>query len=326
MSARGPVAARARLLRQVTRRGLFSPGDRVLVGVGGTVSLSLLAWLVEESPALHLAEVAVASVEQDDEPSDAAEQVADLGRAARELGVSFHAVRPVRRGAQPIDVVAELTTLAAREGFQRVALAHTLEDDALRVLESVLARGHCTAIRGLSSRGPGPVVRPFLSLSRGEAVSLVPLRGEEFVTPGPPPKRPGRAAELSRTVVPRLRALVPGCESALAALGREARAVRNAARQRARSRLDEMPAGVGVVAVPVAPRMGELDARATAREALRRCGVAVKAPMVTRLVRLICAAEGTRGATRDLVLMLSPGVTATHQVARGVVVIRATGR
>ncbi|MEZ4405684.1 MAG: hypothetical protein R3A52_04180 [Polyangiales bacterium] len=131
-----------RVVAEIRRHGLVSAGDRVLVGVGLPSSLGGLATVglfVRAAEALGVAEVAVASIERGCELDDDAESVADVGRVARELGLSFFAVRPQRQ-PDAAGVVDELRALAEQHGYQRVALGHTREDAAAAAL-SAFARG-----------------------------------------------------------------------------------------------------------------------------------------------------------------------------------------
>lgn len=151
-----------RVLAFVRRRRLVGPGDAVLVGTGGgAASLGLLALLAAHREALGLARLAAASVEPDlDEWGDAAERVADVGRAVRAMGVDFYAVRPADQRGAAVAVEAELRSLAEAHGFSRVVLGHTRDDDALGLLAAALSAGRMDALRPLRARGIGGVVRP----------------------------------------------------------------------------------------------------------------------------------------------------------------------
>lgn len=210
------------------RQRLFRAGDRVLVGLGADPSsLGLLGFLTHARAALGLAEVAVAAVElRLDEESDDAEQVADLGRLARQLGLTFHGVRPSSTGGQ-VRVIDELRRLATDQGHTRVALAHTRDDDAARVLLELLRGRGLTSVRGLAPKLRGGVVRPLLALEGPEAASLASLLGVEvpLPPPDPTPARDRLLPALETMILPRLRAIAPGSSAALSKLGRESRRV-----------------------------------------------------------------------------------------------------
>lgn len=262
-----------RVLAFVRRRELLREGDAVLVGTGGgAASLGLLALLAAHRQSLGLDRLAAASVEPDlDEWGDAAERVADVGRAVRALEVDFYAVRPADRRGEPVSIEAELRSLAAAHGFSRVALGHTRDDDALGLLAAALSGGHMEAFRALSARSIGGVVRPLLGVGGAEAGSLATLLGVE-VPPmvGPPKVLAGLRGALAATVVPRLRAVAPGFESALVALAQEASGARRLVRREAKTRVAEAQRGEGCWVLDAASlRASQVLARAVAREILR---------------------------------------------------------
>jgi tRNA(Ile)-lysidine synthase TilS/MesJ len=227
--ASGVELALRRAIAFSSRQRLFAPGDRVLVGLGtDSASLGLLGFLTHARVSLGVAEIAVAAIERRlDEESDDAEQVADLGRLARQLGLTFHAVRPAAKGRR-VRVLDELRRLATEQGHTRIALAPTRDDDAARVLWELLRGRGMTAIRGLAPRVSGGVVRPLLALERSEAASLAALLGVELPTSppeAPDPTRDRLLPALEATILPRLRALTPGASAALAGLGRESRRI-----------------------------------------------------------------------------------------------------
>ncbi|MFO0610581.1 MAG: hypothetical protein U0324_45890 [Polyangiales bacterium] len=223
---RDDANARERVLAFTQARKLLSPGQRVLVGVGGgSRSLGLMALLAEAKDDLGLAEVAVASIEPVlDEEADAAEVVADVGRLARALGLDFYAARPAPTRGRRVDVQGELTRIARDQGFHRVALGNTRDDDAVRVL-CELCRGGADRVRGLGPRVKGGVVRPFLVLSDAEAARFVPPEAAGW-SPGISVAAVPDEDRVRREILPRLRVVFPGVELHLQELGRQARARR----------------------------------------------------------------------------------------------------
>lgn len=214
---------RERVLAFTLARKLLARGQRVLVGVGGGFrSLGLMAFLAEARDDLALAEVAVASIEPTfDEDSDAAEVLADVGRLARALGLNFYAARPAPTHGRRVDISSELSRIARNHGFDRVALGHTRDDDAVRVL-CELCRGGIDRVRGFSPRFKGGGVRPFLVLSDAEAARFVPAEAQGWI----PTLSVAAVPEEDRTrheILPRLRVVFPGVEAHLQELGRRAR-------------------------------------------------------------------------------------------------------
>lgn len=220
------ATARERVLAFAQARKLFSEGQRVLAGVGGGLrSLGLMGLLADARDALGLAEVAIASIEPVlDEEVDAAEVVADVGRVARALGLDFYAARPAAPRGGRVDILSELARLARDHGFHRIALGHTRDDDAIRVLGELCAGG-LERVRGLSPRLKGGIVRPFLVLSDAEAASLAPPEAIGW-SPGTASVANPEEDRVRREILPRLRVVFPGAELHLQALGRQARARR----------------------------------------------------------------------------------------------------
>lgn len=225
---RDDATARERVLAFIQARKLLSPGQRVLVGAGGGArSLGLMSLLAESKDDLGLAQVAVASIEPVlDEEADAAEVVADVGRLARVLGLDFYAARPAPTRGRRVDVQGELTRIARDQGFHRVALGNTRDDDAVRVL-CELGRGGVDRVRGLGPRVKGGVVRPFLVLSDVEAHRFVPPEAVGW-SPGISIAVVPEEDRVRREILPRLGMVFPGVELHLQELGRQARARRRA--------------------------------------------------------------------------------------------------
>lgn len=307
----------ARALAFCRRNKLFSRGDRVLVGLGGgAASVGLLGFLSCATEALGLAEIAVGSIEIDGELSDAAESVADVGRAARQLGLSFYAVRPTQ--GRRVVLLRELRALAAEQGFQRVAVGHTRDDDARRVLAELCRAEGIGGVRGLAPKLAGAVVRPLLALSTAEAMSLGRSLEIDISRPPPAPSA-GLEARLGATVLSRLRALVPDVDASLAALGREARGLRRSLMLEARARIaaGRLPDG-SVEVMPVTHHRSLAGALAV--ELLRTLNpkaadsaqVAIDA---RRLARMIGQPD------RSTVLLVG-AVAAEHERARGVIRLR----
>jgi tRNA(Ile)-lysidine synthase TilS/MesJ len=323
----GVELALRRALAFASRQRLFGPGDRVVVGMGtDPASLGLLGFLLHSRAALGLAEIAVAAVERRlDEESDDAEQVADLGRLARQLGLTFHAVRPAALGGR-VRVVDELRKLAQEQGHTRVALAPTRDDDAARVLWELLRGRGVTAIRGLAPRLSGAVVRPLLALERSEAASLASLLGVELPTPPPDepdPLRDRLLPALESTILPRLRALTPGSIAALAGLGREARRLQRMFAREADALVRSGRASVGGATI-------ELDGAAfagprgpwVARAAVRALGPLAEATHVRRDARALAhAVTHPRDLSRAEALVLH-GATVTMDGRTGRVLLR----
>jgi hypothetical protein len=231
LSERRPTQdAYERAVAFVQARRLVRPGQKLLVATGGGPrSLGLLGFLLKARDAFGIEHLAVASIEWTlDEEADAAEAVADVGRLVRAHALDFHAVRPsgVGAGGRPVDLHTELSALAREGGFDRVALGHTRDDDAARVLLE-LCRGGIDTIRGLAPRVRGGLIRPFLALSDGEAMAFAPPWPPGSATNFAP--RASEEESMRREVLPRLEVLRPETTWRLQELGRRCRERRSRA-------------------------------------------------------------------------------------------------
>lgn len=325
----------ARVRAFIERKRLVARGQRVLVGTGGgAVSLGLVCFLVAERERLGLAEVAVASVETSvDETSDAAERVADVGRVVRQLGVTFHAVRPSSLHRGKVNVARELVALAREQGFDRVALGATRDDHVLAVLDEALSGRGLMHMRGIAPRVTGGIIRPLLCVSTGEALGLV--HGIETIPQEPPDGRSGGGRrEALRGVLARLRVVFPGVERALEGFGEEVRALRGRIRREALGRIEAGRRGDRWFEIPTLTvgRSAEDGwwwppvAEAMARRLLRECGATglgaeAERAAVKTLTRMLCG--GSKG--KSLTLLVS-GVAANYVGGTDTVRVRGTSR
>jgi len=181
----------ARWISEVRRSGLFLPGERVGVAVsGGPDSVLLLSFMkrLADDSGLQLAVVHF------NHHLRGAESDSDEGfvrELSRRLGLQFiRAEADVRQVAKRERRNLEATARELRYGFffsllrrarlDKLATAHTANDQAETVLLRLL-RG--TGTRGLGGIYPsleGKIVRPFLGLTRGEVESEIQARKLEF--------------------------------------------------------------------------------------------------------------------------------------------------
>ncbi len=248
---RDPVERR--VLAFVRRKSLLPRGCNVVVAVGGgSSSLGLLGFLLAAREALGIARLAVASVDREGtETSDDAERVADVGRLARQLDLDFHALLP-RSGVatSPAGLHRELEGLAADQGFDRIAMGHTREDVVLATLHGAITRGTIEAARAYPSKGPGRIVRPLLTVDAYEAAGLSRLLEAELPGMEAPAAPRGVHAALREVVLPRIRAIVPGADRAIAQLAGELASLRVYLRSEASEVLAAGAAGEGIWNLP----------------------------------------------------------------------------
>ncbi|MCC6163888.1 MAG: tRNA lysidine(34) synthetase TilS [Acidobacteria bacterium] len=177
-----------RVWATIRRYGLLSEGDRVLVAVsGGVDSVVLLHVLAALAPRAGVRLAGVVHVHHGLRGAAADADAALCERLATDLGLPFDLV--------PVDVAGESTRrkwslertghalrhaalrlVARRRLATRIALGHTLDDQAETVVLRLL-RGAGT--RGLAGMWPshGPVIRPLIGCRRVEVEQYAATRG-----------------------------------------------------------------------------------------------------------------------------------------------------
>jgi tRNA(Ile)-lysidine synthase len=161
----------------IRRHAMLAGGDAVVVGVsGGADSIALLHVLAQLAPEWRLA-LSVLHVDHGLR-ADSARDAEVVRAVGRQLGVPVHvqAVTVARHGS--LEAAARLARYGALEahadriGAGRIAVGHTLDDQAETVLMRLLARA---GVRGLAGIPPvrGRVIRPLLAERRAALRSLL---------------------------------------------------------------------------------------------------------------------------------------------------------
>ena len=166
------------------RHAMLAGGETVLVAVsGGADSVALLHLLHALAPAWRLT-LHVLHVDHGLRPDSAAD-----GRFVRELGERLGVpvdVERVRVGPGSIEAAARaaryaaLDAAGARVGAGRIALGHTLDDQAETVLMRVLGGA---GVRGLAAIPPvrGRIIRPLIDLRRAALRDMLTAAGLAWV-------------------------------------------------------------------------------------------------------------------------------------------------
>ncbi len=179
-----------RVQETIARHQLFSPGETALVAVsGGTDSVALLHLLAELRGSLRLA-LHVAHLNHRLRPgADEDARFVQALAAALEIPVTIEvadvrglAVREKRslEDAGRVARYAFFARLAARIGAQRVATAHTRDDQVETVMMRLLQGTPWHALAGIPPvrpLGSATVVRPLGELTRAEVTAFLRTRG-----------------------------------------------------------------------------------------------------------------------------------------------------
>jgi tRNA(Ile)-lysidine synthase len=168
---------------------LLPRGASVLVAVsGGGDSVALLHILARLARASAL-DLAVGHLDHGLRRSSAGDR-RFVERLAKTLGLRcFSARREVEslraRGESPEEaarrVRREYLLEAMRDaGASRIALGHTLDDQAETIVMRLARGAGPTSLAGMAEAGPGPFVRPLLAIERSEIRGLLRRRRIEF--------------------------------------------------------------------------------------------------------------------------------------------------
>jgi tRNA(Ile)-lysidine synthase len=230
----------ARVRRTIETRQLFAGARGVLCAVsGGADSIAMLHALARLAPDLRVT-LAVASIDHGLRPTSA-DEVALVRAAADALGLPFR-TRRLDLGPSTGDLSARaraaryaaLHDLARELGATRVAVGHTLDDQAETVLARLLRGSGVRGLAGIRPRRRDGVVRPLLDVRRAEARAYVRSIGAPFVDdPSNEDPRFSRS-RMRHMVLPVLVAEAPDVAVHLARLADEARGVRSLVERRAR--------------------------------------------------------------------------------------------
>ncbi len=306
---RPPAVARVleRLTATVRRHELFVPGTSVLVAVsGGPDSVCLLESLMRLRRLFRI-RLSVAHVDHRLRPESAGD-AAYVRRLAARHGLEFQVL--TIRDAPPPGASVEAWARAGRRawlaqtaratGAERIALGHTLDDQAETVLLNLLTG---SGLQGLAGIAPvvGPWVNPLLDVTRDEVEACcrsLGLRPRRDVT-NQDPRYLRNALRLEG--IPALeritgRALVEPLARTADAMRPDAHELARQAAASAHSVVDETPEGADLVADVLLGLPRALGNRIVA-QAVYACGAVCTQADVEAVFDL---ASGRPGRRRDL--------------------------
>ena len=161
----------ARVRRTIVERGLIAAGDRVLVGCsGGPDSAALLQCLAVLAPEMGFTVVA-ASIDHGLR-AGAAEDVAVAHDQARSLGIELRSKNLSVAAGGNLQARARtaryraLHRIAKAVDATRIAVGHTMDDQAETVLMRILRGASLAGVTGIAPRRQDGVVRPLIDCRR----------------------------------------------------------------------------------------------------------------------------------------------------------------
>ncbi|HZI93353.1 MAG TPA: tRNA lysidine(34) synthetase TilS [Patescibacteria group bacterium] len=176
--------------RAVEEDGLLAPGERVLAAVsGGSDSVALLRLLLSYAERVPLS-IIVVHVNHRLRAQAADDDQAFVEDLAARLGLECVVLAPrdeeemstVRRGEEGARLVRHglLARCARDHGCTRIALGHTLDDQAETVMMRLVRGAGRRGLSGMARSGPGRLIRPMLDIRREEARRYLAEISQEF--------------------------------------------------------------------------------------------------------------------------------------------------
>ena len=239
-------------------------GDRVLVAIsGGPDSSAMLDVLARLRAELQL-ELLAASVDHGLRAA-AASEVELAGALAAARGVQFFPLRVQVGAGASVQAQARraryaaLTELARAQGARRIAVGHTMDDQAETVLSRILRGAGLRGLGGIAPRRADGVIRPLIDARRADVASWNAHHDiDALVDPSNTDRRFERV-RLREQVLPQLGLENENLVPHLAALADDARAMTrisraHAARLLARAGVADDPLTLEVAPLTQAPR------------------------------------------------------------------------
>ncbi|MFH1434710.1 MAG: tRNA lysidine(34) synthetase TilS [Pseudomonadota bacterium] len=221
------------LKRFVRKSALIGRGDQVLAAVsGGSDSLAMLHLLSRLGREWSL-ELHAACVDHGLRPEAKAEALF-VKETARQWNVPFHSLKghaaaEAERGKKSIQHAARdmryrlLERLARKIGATRIALGHTLDDQAETVLMNIIRGCGIDGLGGISPMRGGLIIRPVLPFRRTRLREYLEERSITYIRDASNRDFRFLRPRIRRTIMPALAKENPGVARLLAGLADEAR-------------------------------------------------------------------------------------------------------
>ena len=261
----------ARVRRTIRERDLIAKGSLVLVACsGGPDSVALVHALarLSDEPELALS-LAVASIDHGLRQNARAD--VEIAREhARDLSLPFHALRVEVEPGASLQAAARraryaaLHELARRESAARIAVGHTLDDQAETVLARMLRGAGVEGLSGIAPRRSDAIVRPLIDARRSDARAFAAALPRPFASDPSNDDTRFLRTRVRATLLPALEREDPAIAVHLARLADDARAVARSLRAAGRRLLARASTGDAVRA-EVLERAREAERRAALR-------------------------------------------------------------
>lgn len=221
------------MVRTVRQRGLFAPGQRLLVAVsGGPDSMALLSLLHELARSWHLSLTVIHfNYGLRGEESDADESL--VRRWSDQWGIPVIVQRPVlpkRRQASSLQAAARevrygAMKLIARDlNADRIVVGHTADDQAETMVMWMLRGAGLSGLAGMPYVRDGIIVRPLLASMRQEVLAYLEHTGVPYRNDASNDKPLYHRNRIRKDVMPVLTRLRP---AAVRVLHRQAEILRD---------------------------------------------------------------------------------------------------
>ncbi len=220
----------ARVRDTLDARELFFGAKRVVVACSGGPDSQVLLHALWSLRDHHGCELIAATVDHGLRP-EASSEAALVRELAEELAIAFVGLPVVVSPGASLQArarearYAALLACAAGQAAERVAVGHTLDDQAETVLARLLRGAGLEGLRGIAPKRADGVVRPLLDVRRAEVLAYAEQVGLRFAQD--PSNRDARflRARVRHTLLPLLEQENPRLSEHLANLAEDVRDV-----------------------------------------------------------------------------------------------------